>query len=375
MGIETLERVAMIQLDLQTTSNGARCDDARSSNPAEGSARTTRWRWALIWHCIRAAQFLWLCVLIAPAALATEAQGDCPTVIAVVGAAGTPEYGRQFRTWLERWRTATEQRGGTFCAVGLESDANVSDRQRLQDLLSDKSSEANGELWLVLIGHGTFDGQNAKFNLRGPDFAADELAQWISGCRRRLIVVNCASCSGPFINRLSSSDRVIITATKSGYELNFSRFGDYLSKAIDAATADLDKDGQTSLLEAFLLASAQVREYYQQEARLATEQALIDDNGDGRGTPAQWFHGIYPVRKAQDEQQLDGIMAHGIFLLPGEKERQLSDAARDRRDLLERRIAELRESKQELGEEEYFSQLEPLMVELAQIYESGQPHR
>ena len=112
-------------------------------------------------------------------------------------------------------------------------------------------------------------------------------------------MINCASSSAPFINRLSAPDRVVVTATKSGYELNYARFGDYLSAPSPTPAADLDKDEQTSLLEAFLLASGRVAEFYEQEARLATETALIDDNGDGQGTPAAWFRGVRAVRRAK----------------------------------------------------------------------------
>ena len=39
----------------------------------------------------------------------------------------------------------------------------------------------------VLIGHGTFDGKEAKFNLRGPDFSATELAD----CCRKTVPGQC----------------------------------------------------------------------------------------------------------------------------------------------------------------------------------------
>ena len=104
----------------------------------------------------------------------------------------------------------------------------------------------------MLIGHGTFDGREAKFNLRGPDVTDVELADWLLPFKRPVVVINCASASGPFINRLSGANRVVVTATKSGNEINFARFGQYIAEAIADPRADLDKDGQVSLLEAFL---------------------------------------------------------------------------------------------------------------------------
>jgi hypothetical protein len=293
-----------------------------------------------------------------------------PTILTVVGAAGKEDYGEQFQTWAERWKAAAAQAGARFLQVGSEPELETSDKHRLEELLSELTREGTAPIWLILIGHGTFDGRSAKFNLRGPDVSAAELAEWLEPFQLPVVVANCASSSGPFINALSRKDRVIITAAKSGFEMNFARFGDHLSTAVNDVAADLDKDGQITLLEAFLLASARVREFYQQEARLATEQALLDDNGDGRGTPAAWFRGIHPVRQAKDGVTLDGPRAHQFLLAPNEAEQNMPVDVRNRRDELERRIAELREEKGKLEEDAYYERLEPLLIELARLYES-----
>jgi hypothetical protein len=220
----------------------------------------------------------------------------------------------------------------------------------------------------VLIGHGTFAGQTAKFNLRGPDVAADELAEWLRECRRPLAVINCSSASGPFLNALSAPGRVVITATKSGHEANYARFGDYLSRAIGDQQADLDKDEQTSLLEAYLLAARQVGEFYKLDGRLATEHALLDDNGDRQGIPADWFEGVQPTRKAQGNAPLDGYRAHQWHLVPSPRERVLPAELRRQRDELELAVIELREQKPQLVEEDYYSRLELLLLKLAELY-------
>src|SRR5262249_49838176 len=152
---------------------------------------------------------------------------------------------------------------------------------RLLNALTTEVSKTAGELWLVFIGHGTYDGKTAKFNLCGPDISADELATAMKPCRRPLVVIQCASASGPFLKALSAPGRVVIAATRSGYEVNVTRFGDFMARAIADPTADLDKDGQTSLLEAFLMAARQVEQSYKDQGRLMTEHALLDDNGDG----------------------------------------------------------------------------------------------
>ncbi len=179
------------------------------------------------------------------------------------------------------------------------------------------------------------------------------------------------SASGPFVNRLSGGCRIIITATKSGHEQNFARFGEYLSGAITDSRSDLDKDGQVSLLEAFLTAGSRVDEYYRTHSQLATEHALIDDNGDGLGTPANWFRGVRATKRAKDGASLDGLRAHQLHLIPSDREREIPPELRRRRDQLELSIAALRNQKTKLGEDEYYARLEKLVVELARLYRAA----
>src|SRR5262245_6110453 len=303
-------------------------------------------------------------------ACACLAAGDEPraSVVVVVGAEGTEEYGRQFRQWAIRWQEAAARGNAETTMIGLAGPAETTDRERLQKRLAESAGPVSEPLWLVLIGHGTFDGKTARFNLRGPDVSAAELATWLKPLSRPLAIVNCASCSGPFLNELSGPDRVVITATKSGHEANIVRFGDYISSAIGDPKADLDKDEEVSLLEAYLLASAGVREFYAQEGRLATEHALLDDNGDGLGTPADWFKGVRAVKTAKNGARPDGLRAGQFHLVSGPRETQLPPEARQRREQIEQDLARLRERKKELSEDDYFRQLEPLLIELSRLY-------
>ena len=322
-------------------------------------------------------------LLIASSALAVDDVRDNPdpqakqSILVVVGAAGTDEYRSEFMDWCNLWRRAAQQAGAEFDVIGGDSsheelETVADDRDRLRDDLAARAAEESAVLWIVLIGHGTFDGQAAKFNLSGPDLTAAELAEWLRPHRRPVVVVNCASSSAPFINRLAGGDRVVITATKSGHEQNFARFGKYFSAAISDPTADLDKDDQVSLLEAFLTACRQVAEFYQQESRLATEHALLDDNGDGLGTPAVWFRGLRATQRAKDDASLDGTRAHQIHLIPSDREQHMPPEVRNRRNQIELAIAELRLEKERLSEDAYYEQLERQMVELARLYASIQ---
>jgi hypothetical protein len=322
-------------------------------------------------------RFLWMpivCVLIfnIGACLATE-PGDSsverPAVIVVVGAAGSPEYGIQFVKWAQLWEQACSKNGAKFVSIGLDEIQKSNDRTKLQETLVVESQQTDAALWLVLIGHGTFDGRTARFNLRGPDVSAKDLSEWLKPAQRPLVVINSASSSAPFLSILSGPGRVLITATKSGYEQNYTRFGEYLAGAVAEPEADLDKDGQTSLLEAFLTASNRVNEFYLAAGRLVTEHALLDDNGDGLGTRADFFRGIRPVQKAEDGAALDGYRAHQFHLVLSEAENKMPPQLRAKRNKLELEVMALRDSKDNFSEEEYFSRLEKMLYDIAQIYE------
>jgi hypothetical protein len=309
--------------------------------------------------------FLFASLLAVTVPAFAQTNADKATVIIVAGAAGEEEFGKQFADWAALWMKAADQGGANHVVIGLGDTNGMTDLERLKQALAAEPKESAADLWLVLLGHGTFDGREAKFNLRGPDFSATELAAWLQPFKRPLAVIDCSASSAPFMNKLAGPGRVVITATRSGSEENFARFGKYISEAIADPEADLDKDRQTSLLEAFLMASRRVAEFYKGEGRLATEHALLDDNGDGLGTPADWFRGIRAVKRAKDGAALDGQRAHQYYLVRSEQERKIPPALRARRDDLELQVAKLRDGKAKLGEDDYYSQLEPLLLELA----------
>jgi hypothetical protein len=293
-----------------------------------------------------------------------------PCLLLVVGAGGQSEYEAQFSQWADRWRAAAASAQVDVIKIGRgrESGIHASDRDRLRAVLSEQASVRLEPLWIVLIGHGTYDRREAKFNLRGPDVTDAELSEWLVPIKRPVAVINCASASGSFINRLSGENRVIITATRSGDEQNFARFGRFMAEAIVDPRTDLDQDGQVSLLEAYLRASSRVAESYREQSQLATEHALLDDNGDGLGTPADWFRGTHATRRAKDGAPLDGARAAQFCLVPSTRERDMPRDLRLRRDEIELSIAALRDQKEKLGEETYYSRLDPLLVELARLY-------
>ena len=160
----------------------------------------------------------------------------------------------------------------------------------------------------------------------------------------------------------------MVTATKSGAENNFARFGGYFAGAVADPSADLDHDGQTSVLEAWLAAGQRTAEFYKTEGRIATEHALLDDNGDGLGTPPEWYEGLRVIKKSKDGKAPDGLRASQFALVPSAAERALSPELRAQRDALETELAKLREAKAALPEKEYFAHLEALLLRLARLY-------
>jgi hypothetical protein len=300
-------------------------------------------------------------------ALTVLADEPRPQVLVVVGAAGTSEYGEAFQKWADQWAAAAKKGNAEYVCIGREAEGKESDRDRLSAYLT-RSRAGSTPLWIVLIGHGTDDGQEARFNLRGPDVTVQELAAWLAPVKRPLAVLNCASASGTFIHHLSGPNRVVVTATRSGSESNYARFGQYMAEAIGDSAADLDRDGQVSLLEAYLTASNRVGDFYRTETRLATEHPLLDDNGDKLGSPADWFQGVRAVKRSKDGTPVDGTRAHQWHLIQSERERLLPAKVLQRRDELEQSLATLRDQKDRLNEDEYYSRVEKIMVELAQLY-------
>ena len=310
---------------------------------------------------------VWCFILLACAWVSAAQTVDQPTVFVLVGAAGEAELGKQFTEAAAKLEQVAALAQAKFVSIGWKN-AETNDLARFQAALESEPKSGPGELWLVLLGHGTFDNKEAKFNLRGPDLSASELAEWLKPFQRPVAIVNCSSASGPFLNKLSAAGRVVVTATRSGNEVNYTRFGGQFAAALGSPEADLDKDGQTSLLEAYLLAASRVAEFYETEGRLATEHPLLDDNGDGLGTPAEWFRGVRATKQAKDGASLDGVRAGQLHLVRSAAEKELPPEVRARRDELELAVAKLRDGKAKLAADDYYARLEKLLLELAHIY-------
>jgi len=286
-------------------------------------------------------------------------------IIVIVGAGGTDEYEEEFAKTALVWSEAAERGGARFELIGGEVDSD-NDAKVLQESLANTDAR---ELWLILIGHGSYDGRVAKFNARGPDFTGEDLAGWLEKYKGELVVINTASASGSFIEDLAKPERIVITATKNEAEISYTRFGKYFAEAIAGKPeADLDNDDQVSLLEGFLFSADRVAKFYEAENRIATEHALIDDDGDALGSRSEWFVGVNATQAPTKEAEFDGERAAQKVLIKNAFERQLTNEQRKSRDNLELKVKDLRRNKADFDEDDYYSQLEALLLELATIY-------
>jgi hypothetical protein len=299
--------------------------------------------------------------------LSSSAQDQTPLqrnldILLVVGTSGEDQYAKLFDAQVTAWKDASSKASVKLKIIGQDKDEN--DLKKLETTLKKAATVKDGQFWLVMIGHGTFDGREAKFNLRGPDVTARQLGDWLRPLQRELVFIQTASASAGFIPPLVGKNRVIISATKGADEIYYTRFGEYFAPAIAGLPeADLDQDQQVSLLEAFLHASKKVTEFYEQEERLATEHALIEDNGDGIGTRSEVFEGV-----TASAPKADGARAGQIALVLSDEERRLTDAQRQQRDALERELEALKGKRAAMGEDAYYTDLEKLLRELAELY-------
>ena len=300
---------------------------------------------------------------------ALPAQGLQHHLLIISGIGGIDSYRQQFAratTSLERsaLEAGIDQRNIIVLAAEPSPDPGASqrlaDKAAISQALAEISRKAGADdrIFVVLIGHGNPRGDSAVFNLPGPDISAAELSAALAVLEDRLtIIINTASASGPFIKSLSRDNRVVITATSSGREYQATVFGDYLVAAFAAEGADRDKDERISLLEAFDYARSEVKRSFTGEKRLLTEHALLDDNGDGTGS-------LDP-----GEFQADGALANRIYLQqpPSQASGASSEliAMLESKQDLEQSISALKRQRDSITPENYYAELERLLVELA----------
>jgi len=230
------------------------------------------------------------------------------TLLLVVGAPGAAEFEEEFLEAAEQWQKLAESRKWELVRI----DQAKSDKTARDQLKSSiEKSVTAPRLWIVMLGHGTFSRNIAKFNLVGPDVSSKELKSWLAPVTSQIVLINCSSASAPFVPELADPKRIVLTATKSGSEYNYARFGKYFAKAARDLKNDIDHDKEVSLLEAFLAASDEVERFYRQAGRLSPENAMLHDNGDKAGQTADSSRGIRHARE-RPEGKIAGAWAARI---------------------------------------------------------------
>jgi hypothetical protein len=289
--------------------------------------------------------------------------------VVITGASGGPAYAEKYdtlRTSFAATLRDTFSYPDDHMFVLAEQEApgvRKATRQNVQQVFAElrRRLAKDDQLLVFLAGHGTVDhvgGEEAKFNLVGPDLTAGEWADLIKPLPGRLVFVDTTGGSFPFLRKLAARNRVILTATDSAAQQFETTFPEFFVRAFADEAADTDRSGRVSIWEAFTYASAAVRQHFEKKGELATERALLDDTGAGNGREA-------------DTPGTDGALARTTYLEPEPPLELPADAAVavlvKRRAAIERSLEELKARKESTPPDQYDAELERILIELARV--------
>jgi hypothetical protein len=316
--------------------------------------------------CVRHAIVLSVCAaaaLVVPRAASAE---NARFALVVEGASGGEPYTVQHRRWLDGLVTTLRDRFKydashlTVLAEQPKTGEEKATAENVKLVLGRLATTmtATDQLIVVLIGHGSGEGADAKFNLVGPDLSVTEWSALLKPVQGRLAIVDTTSASFPYLGGLAAPGRVVVTATSTFGQRYHTQFPEGFVQALASPDADLDKDGRISLLEAFVFASRAVKTYYDQKGTMATESSVMDDTGTGKGIDA-----------AAATSADASIAALTYFDTPvvatssdPETQRLLA-----RQQALNNQLEELRRKKASMPADEYDKQFEALMLDLAAV--------
>lgn len=281
--------------------------------------------------------------------------------VTVAGLGGEPDYEQEFTSLASDLDRLLKASGNDAHVYTL--DGNDATRSRLTDVLGKVAGQAkpDDDFVLVLIGHGSYDGVEYKFNLVGPDISAADLAALCDRiAAKRQLIVNTTSASGGSIPALEKRGRCVIAATKSGTEKNATVFARYWVEALHDPEADLDKNETISALEAFQYATKKTASFYDSQKRLATEHAVFDDTG---------HHD--PVREPASDTGEGQLLSSFTLIRLGATQKAYNDPAKRallaQKEELERKIDTLKYQKMAMSQDDYKTQLTAALLELAKV--------
>jgi hypothetical protein len=322
------------------------------------------------------------CVLTAilTAAAAADAFAADRHALIVFGAAGGAEYQAKYDRWRGALSATLERLGYPHGRIVVlaenEEGARKSTGENVRAALAHLRTEARQDdvVLVLLIGHGTAvegpEGGDGKFNLVGPDLTAAEWATLLGRVSGRLVFVNAASGSFPFLEKVAGKGRIVLTATDTAVQQYETVFPEYFIQALSDAEADGDKNGRVSVWEAFRFGSARVKTWFEERGQLATERPLLDDNGDGIGREAEIQPAGGPPPRTTPSGA-DGRLAEATYLqsdppIPATADGELRKLL-TRRAELQSRLDLLRAAKGTMPQDDYDAQLDEALVELAKI--------
>jgi hypothetical protein len=287
---------------------------------------------------MKTAVLLLLAALTAPAAT---------FYLTIAGLGGEPDYVQRFKMWADDIDGSLKKAGGDSSVITLNAPHLEQIRASFAEIA--KQARPADALVVMLIGHGTWDGHDYKFNIPGPDLTATELAALLDRVpAERQLVVNMTSCSGGSIEQLRRANRIVIAATRTGSEKNATNFARYFAEALREPAADTDKNESISALEAFHYAQTKTTEFFDTQKRLATEHSVMED----AGKLAAAFTVVRLGANAAAARD------------PGKR------PLLDKKEQLEQNIEKLKFEKAAMPAQEYRRQLTQLLLELARTQEA-----
>ncbi len=292
--------------------------------------------------------------------LARHVQAGTYYVI-ISGLGGEPDYEQRFTAAANDLERIFKAAGPTAHVTTLTGPNATAERLRQALEAAARQAKPEDDFALILIGHGSFDGVEYKFNLVGPDLTAAEIAALCDRVpSRRQLIVDTTSASGGAMAAFERPGRAVIAATKSGTEKNATVFARYWVEAFQDPSADTDHSESISALEAFLYATHKTAAFYDSQKRLATEHAVFNDAGAGD-----------PVRQPDDQE--GKLLASFTLLRTGTTAQIGNDPAKrgllEQKDELEQKIDMLKYQKPAMDPADYKQQLTDALVALAKVQE------
>jgi hypothetical protein len=285
--------------------------------------------------------------------------------VTISGLGGEPDYDQRFKGWADDIDSSLKKAGGDSNVTTMIAPTRDQIRTRFEALA--KEVKPTDSLVVMLIGHGTYDGVDYKFNIPGPDITGVELAGLMDRVpATRQLVMDASSSSGAAIEFLRRPNRVVIAATRTGTEKNATVFARYWAEALREPAADVDKNDSISALEAFHYAQKKTKEFFDTQKRLATEHSVLEDTGKGMGVPANG---------GPDLETGEGRLAASFIVVRlGANAAAANDPAKkalfDQKEQVEQAIDELKYEKAGMAADDYKKQLTRLLLELARIQEA-----